>query len=359
MQSKIKQLTLILMFTMVFTTITPQRTYGNALLSQNNINVPSSWAKAEIDKANKINLIPERIQKEYRKNITREEFIELIMNLYESIGGKTVSVKEKKPFTDTENPSVIIANELGIVEGKGNGTFAPNENITREQVSVIMYRTLQIAKPRYRYSGVQEHRFKDYNMISTWAKKAVGYLYGVEVINGSDNNEFHPKGYSSREEAIVIAKRLYDKVLAADRDSKNGLTVSRNGTGSRRDNLKLKLRDLIVKELGKPYKWGAAGPNSFDCSGLTYYLFGKMGITIPRTSRDQIKAGTYVAKKDLEYGDLVLFARDGKNINHVGIYVGSGQFVHSPESGDVVKITTLTSGYYARSYYSARRVLPE
>ena len=66
----------------------------------------------------------------------------------------------------------------------------------------------------------------------------------------------------------------------------------------------------------------------------------------------------YVAKEDLAYGDIVLFARDGKNINHAGIYVGNGEFVHSPQSGDVVRITTLMSGYYADCYFTARRVLP-
>ena len=87
-------------------------------------------------------------------------------------------------------------------------------------------------------------------------------------------------------------------------------------------------------------------------------LFAKLGIELPRTSRSQASAGAYVSKQDLQYGDIVFFARNGKTINHVGIYVGNGEFVHAPQSGDVVKITTLMSGYYANSYYTARRVLP-
>ena len=92
-----------------------------------------------------------------------------------------------------------------------------------------------------------------------------------------------------------------------------------------------------------------------DCSGccISYMQAG-----IPaRTARDQAGAGTYVSKEDLQYGDLVLFARDGKNINHVGIYVGDGKMVHSPQTGDVVKKTTIMSGYYERCYYTARRVI--
>jgi cell wall-associated NlpC family hydrolase len=88
-----------------------------------------------------------------------------------------------------------------------------------------------------------------------------------------------------------------------------------------------------------------------------YSLYGKLGFSLPRVARDQAKAGTYVSKEELTYGDLVFFARDGKNINHVGIYVGDGEFVHSPETGDVVKKSTLLSGYYAKGYYTARRVI--
>ncbi|MDD2482116.1 MAG: C40 family peptidase, partial [Lutispora sp.] len=104
-------------------------------------------------------------------------------------------------------------------------------------------------------------------------------------------------------------------------------------------------------------QWGGTGPDSYDCSGLVYSLYGKLGISLPRVAKSQAKVGTYVQKEDLEFGDLVFFARDGKNINHVGIYVGNGEFVHSPQTGDVVKNTTLMSGYYAKCYYTARRVL--
>lgn len=351
----LKKISLVLMFTIITITLNPQNTYGSLVLSQSKMNIPSDWAKAEIDRAKEKGLIPEKVQGDYRSNITREEFSELAVVLYESLSGKEVMLQGENPFIDTQNPNIILANKLGIVAGKGDGIFAPYENITREQVGVIIYRTLQAAKPRYKYPDF-EYIFRDYNMISSWARKSVGYLYGIEVISGVGDDSFNPKGYTTREEAIVLAKRMYDKVIATERASKNTITVSRSST-SRQDSLRVKLNSLVASQLGKPYRWGAAGPNSFDCSGLTHYLFAQLGINIPRTSRDQIGVGTYVAKKDLEYGDLVLFARDGRNINHVGIYVGDGKFVHAPQSGDVVKITTLMSGYYANSYYTARRVI--
>ena len=135
------------------------------------------------------------------------------------------------------------------------------------------------------------------------------------------------------------------------------MVVSRGSIKQPESEKVIQLRNLISQQIGKPYKYGSAGPNSFDCSGLTSYLYKQMGITIPRTSSAQNTAGVHVKKEDLQYGDLVIFSRNRVTINHVGIYVGNGNFVHSPETGKHVRIETLMSGYYARSYYAGRRVL--
>ena len=106
-------------------------------------------------------------------------------------------------------------------------------------------------------------------------------------------------------------------------------------------------------QLGKPYKWGATGPNSFDCSGLTYYAY-KNGakVSIPRTSREQSKYGKKVSKSELKPGDLVFFGK-GSSVSHVGMYIGNDQYIHSPQTGDVVKISKLS----ARKMIVARRVV--
>jgi peptidoglycan DL-endopeptidase CwlO len=83
-------------------------------------------------------------------------------------------------------------------------------------------------------------------------------------------------------------------------------------------------------QLGKPYVWGATGPNSFDCSGLTQGAWKAAGISLPRTTWDQVKVGTKVAKSEMKPGDLVFFYDD---ISHVGIYVGGGQMIHAPKPG--------------------------
>lgn len=127
-----------------------------------------------------------------------------------------------------------------------------------------------------------------------------------------------------------------------------------NATGSE---LGRKLVSGAQQFLGVPYVYGGASPSGFDCSGLVYYLLKKEGYSPYRTASDQYKMGTYVAKEDLQPGDLVFFQNTaGYGISHVGIYVGGGKFIHSPRTGSVVSYADLNSTYYTNHYYGARRI---
>ena len=111
------------------------------------------------------------------------------------------------------------------------------------------------------------------------------------------------------------------------------------------------------KYLGTPYVYGGASPNGFDCSGFVYYVLKQFGYSPYRTPADQYKMGTSVSKANLQPGDIVFFAGTyGSGISHVGIYVGDGQFIHSPNSRSTVSYADLTSGYWAQHYYGARRM---
>ena len=117
--------------------------------------------------------------------------------------------------------------------------------------------------------------------------------------------------------------------------------------------------DLAHKQIGKPYVWGAEGPNSFDCSGLTYYVYkNAAGITLPRNSRSQYGAGKAVSKSNLQPGDLIFSSTDGTgNITHVAIYVGDGQMIHAPRSGKNVEKVSMNTSYWNKAYVGARRIL--
>jgi cell wall-associated NlpC family hydrolase len=108
---------------------------------------------------------------------------------------------------------------------------------------------------------------------------------------------------------------------------------------------------IALRYLGIPYLWGGASPaTGFDCSGLVMYVYAQVGISLPHYAAAQYQLGTPVDRSRLQPGDLVFFDA----LDHVGIYIGNGQFVHAPQTGDVVKITALSD--FGNSYVGARRL---
>ncbi len=115
---------------------------------------------------------------------------------------------------------------------------------------------------------------------------------------------------------------------------------------------------LAKQYLGVPYVYGGSSPSGFDCSGFTSYIYRQLGYNINRVAHDQLANGVPVSKSELRPGDLVLFMRAGNTyVNHVGIYAGDGMMIHAPQTGDVVKYTSITTGYYNNCYYAARRII--
>jgi cell wall-associated NlpC family hydrolase len=148
---------------------------------------------------------------------------------------------------------------------------------------------------------------------------------------------------------IDEAERLLERLTPQERRERNGPDVGGplgpilgNGAG-------VQALKAAQTQLGKPYQWGAEGPGSFDCSGLTSWAFEQAGITLPRSSSQQARIGRAVSWDDLQPGDLVFYYEP---VSHVGIYAGEGKMINAPQSGDVVKFQKVSSS----AFTGARRV---
>jgi cell wall-associated NlpC family hydrolase len=107
---------------------------------------------------------------------------------------------------------------------------------------------------------------------------------------------------------------------------------------------------------GVPYRNGGSDPTGFDCSGFTQYVFGQHGVQLPREVREQFSAGTRIDPPDVQPGDLLFFSIGGGSATHVGIAIGSDEFIHAPSSTGVVRVERVGSSYWAPRFVGARRI---
>ena len=185
-------------------------------------------------------------------------------------------------------------------------------------------------------------------------------LLNVRVSPNTECDIINRLSTGSRFEIIYTDNGWYNIKMA------NGVTgfvsaqyVTRyNSDNSEASNIAATIAQNAYNYLGYTYSYGASGPNAFDCSGFTSYLYKQQGISIPRTADNQSEAGVYVNKSELLPGDLVFFSnRSDRSVNHVGVYVGNGEFIHASTSTRGVVKDSLSSNYYTNHYVTARRML--
>ena len=227
------------------------------------------------------------------------------------------------------------------------------------------------------YKSVEGYMSADYLDVSTKADVTIGY--GLVQTGGSTLNvrsgpdTSYSKVTSLSNGAVVTIVGIdngWYKVKTSGGSvgyvSSEYMITCKDSAGSRGDgtvvaaasSLGQQVVDYAKQFLGVPYVYGGNGPNSFDCSGFTTYVFRHFGYTLNRTATGQLSNGVSVSKSELQPGDLVFFKDGGsKPVSHVGIYIGGGQFIHASTSTYEVRINDLNSGYYNGVYVYARRVL--
>lgn len=187
------------------TTTTETKAGGNLDFSS-----ASDWAEPEIQEAYDLGLTTDTILNQFGRNITREEFCEIAVKLYEALSGKAALPAIENPFADTTNTEALKAFELGIIKGTSDTTFSPNSPITRQEICVMIYRTLKADNSSLSIDNSGVSTFSDEASIASWAIDAVKYANKNSIMKGTGNNNINPLGNTTREQAIVLVKRTFE-----------------------------------------------------------------------------------------------------------------------------------------------------
>ena len=416
----------------------------------------SGWAVSEYQAASEAGLVSHAIvSNDLQEDITRQEFCELTMNLYKKLAPEELEAYKQEtgnltgsPFTDTSSEVAIWAYNFGVAAGTPTGEFAPDRNVTREEmakmlVSVMCATELESFQVESSLSDAALTAYNDSGEISQWAKNSVKLALEYGLMNGITSDTFSPLGSVTREQAIATINRTYNSfkdgftvdsyavalptitlptdgevieegdftiswtpipsatsyhviikdanansVVLEDIYSSTSHTIKEGTIAGTKDYTLIvgavlsddsevysmpvdftykrkspytadsekvqKVLDTAAKYLGVPYLWGGTTPSGFDCSGFVQYVLRENGISITRTTYTQWdNDGVYVSRSELEPGDLVYFGSSSAP-HHVGMYVGNGMYIHAPQTGDVVKYSSLDS---RRDFCGGKRVI--
>lgn len=254
----------------------------------------------------------------------------------------TVAKNTAKPATSTPRK---IKTPYAVVTGSGS-TIRRSPSVMGDKITVADARTQ--VKVLDHSNGWYKLRFP---------KGTEGWMRGdlIKPVSSTIVAKSKPKTTvakaapkSSTPKRSIVASR--PRTTVAKRGSRPSLAAGPASSD---------LMKTAYSQLGTPYKWGSTSRSNggYDCSGFVTYVYKSKGVSLPRTSRDMSRAGQSVSTKNLKSGDLVFF-KTGRSsrINHVGMYVGNGKFIHSSSGQGGVRIDSLNSGYYSRKLVTARRV---
>ena len=314
------------------------------------------------------------------KTLTRQEFFKIIQNFCEAAAYTSTRSKDLSAFADAgsigswarEAAQLCVSN--AFVDGTKTGSsyyLRPTAGASRQEAMVMFLRSYKDVRQWY-YVNITtasvEINESDLNVTVTETSKTmyvstdtlnvrdswlststkVGTLTRNQsvTVTGSCSNGWYRIKFEGHT-AYVSGKYLSDEAGAS---SSSGSTSSGSGTAT-------DIANFAMSFVGYSYVWGGMSPSTgFDCSGLMYYVLTQYGYSMKRVANDQMTQGTAISRDNLQVGDLVFFGY-GSYANHVGMYIGNGNFVHASTPSTGVRVNSLNETYYNTRYIGARRII--
>ena len=314
------------------------------------------------------------------KTLTRQEFFKIIQNFCEAAAYTSTRSKDLSAFADSgsigswarEAAQLCVSN--AFVDGTKTGSsyyLRPTAGASRQEAMVMFLRAYKDVRQWY-YVNITtasvEINESDLNVTVTETSKTmyvstdtlnvrdswlststkVGTLTRNQsvTVTGSCSNGWYRIKFEGHT-AYVSGKYLSDEAGAS---SSSGSISSGSGTAT-------DIANFAMSFVGYSYVWGGMSPSTgFDCSGLMYYVLTQYGYSMKRVANDQMTQGTAVSRDNLQVGDLVFFGY-GSYANHVGMYIGNGNFFHASTPSTGVRVNSLNETYYNTRYIGARRII--
>lgn len=312
------------------------------------------WASGYLAFALEAGYISNITEEDLNRPISRIEIVHLVANA-SGINEATI----ESPFADTDDELAVALYEANVVTGSVTDNvlyLRGDSNIIRSEISTIVYRIMNIdSAVEEPEDDVTEELDEDYRIIVTCSG---GLNLRSEPNTDSEVIAVLPTGASAK--AVSEINGWYEVSYGGSTGYVCGdycRLVS--ASDSNYSGLRGELIEYAQQYIGCPYVYGGSGPDEFDCSGFTMYVFEKYGYSLSHSARAQFASGTEISKAELIPGDLVFFSNyETTWIGHVGIYIGNGEFVHASSSKGVI-ISSMDSDWYSSHYVCSARIIPE